>query len=190
MRCLCSLLAAGFMGFVPMSAWAIPSVSFDIPDADIQVGEIFTVDVIVDGVDLLDEVFAFGFDVGVDPAWSEVAAPLIGPAFDFDDSALFPNTDVAGSVDFLNVGPAGDGILLATLSFRSSTAGMFGLDTVSDLLDPNEGLFTLIDTYDLTHSERVSVNAAVSGAPEPATLALVGLGVVGIRYGRRRRMEA
>ncbi len=186
---LWGVLLAGLFGLVPVGAWAIPSVGFDITDTDIRVGETFTVDVVVDGVDLLDEVIAFGFEVDFDSAWSQAASPVIGPAFDFDDSALFPNTDVAASVDFLNMGPSGDGILLATLSFVSGAAGVFDLGTVSDLLDLNEGLLTFLDTYDLTHSEEVTVNTAVNGVPEPATLALLGGGIAGIGYRRWRKIK-
>ena len=186
---LWGVLAAGLLGLVPVGASAVPMVSFDITDTDIWVGETFTVDVIVDGVDLSDEVIAFGFDLDVSAPLSEAALPVVGSGF-MDDSALFPDTDVAGSIDpFAGPGPSGDDILLATLSFVSSAAGMFDVGIVSDLSDFNEGLFTLADTYDLTESTQVTVNRAINGAPEPETVALLGLGIAGMVYGRHRRIK-
>ena len=126
-----------------------------------------------------------GFDVGIDAAWSEAAVPVVGADF-MDVSASFPNTAAAGLVPFSGPGPNGNGILLATLSFASSAAGLFDLAILSDLSDPNEGLFTLLGTQDLTYSEPVTVNAPASGAPEPTTLALMGIGAAGIWYKRRR----
>jgi hypothetical protein len=184
-RQLARVLAAGLIGLVPVSTSAVPVVSFDVADTDIRIGERFTVEVVVDGVDLFDEVIAFGFDIDFDPSWTEAAAPVLGMDF-MDDSALFPGTDVAGSV-FPSPGPNGDGIKLATLSFVSGAAGVFDLGIVSHLLDPNEGLFTLFDTYDITYTARITVNEASGHVPEPATAALFGLGIAGVVYGRRRR---
>lgn len=163
---------------LPFGVGAIPTVELSIGDSDIGVDESFDMDVFVDGVDLLDEVFAFGFDLDLPASWSLTGAQ-IGPAFDYDDSTLFPGTFVAGSVDFLNTGPNGDDILLATLTFTGSVAGTFNLGITSDLLDPNEGLFTIIGTYDLTQDAQVVINPRGS-APLPGSAWLLAAGIAAL----------
>jgi hypothetical protein len=85
-------------------------------------------------------------------------------------------------------GPNGDGIWLATLPFVGSATGLFDLGSSLDLLYPNEGLFTFnsVAPYDLTHSMQITISAAVGGAPEPATLVLLGFSIAGIGYQRRK----
>jgi len=178
----CIKAAIWAIGFFLLStqvmAASIPVVSFGISDNDIQINETFSVDVLVSGVDPLsfDEVIAFGFDLNLDPTWSLTAPITIGPAFDFNDSALFLDTDVAGSVDFLNFGPSGDNILLANLQLSASSAGLFDFGIISDLFDFNEGiyLFSSFDAFDLTHTEQLTINAtASSSVPEPSTFWLL-----------------
>lgn len=153
---------------------AAPIVSFGISDNDIQINEAFTVDVLVSGVEPFDEVIAFGFDLILDPSWA-LGSVIIGPDFDYDDSVLFPDTDVAGSVDPFNFGPSGDNIVLASLQLSASSAGNFNLGIVSDLFDFNEGLylFSSFDAFDLTHTEQVTINdSSPAPVPAPGTLLL------------------
>lgn len=188
------MLLWGVLVFAPTIVWGASSVRFVVADSDIRVGETFTVDVVVDGVVAPDEVFAFGFDIVPPAAFTEVAPPAVSAPFT-DDSALFPATDVAGSV--FPTGPNGDGIVLATLSFSCASAGVFGLSVVSDLLDPNEGLFTLFDRVDLDYAGDVTINANVPEEPPPVEpvpavsawgLMLLGLLLPGLAvFARRRR---
>ena len=170
------LWAIGFSLFSANGTAA--SVSFGINDYDVQINEAFTVDVLVSGIDPLDEVIAFGFDLIFDPSWS-LDSVTIGPDFDFDDSALFANTAIAGSIDPLNSGPNGDNIVLASIQLTPSKAGDFNLEIISDLSDFNEGLylFSSFDAFDLSHNEQIAINST-SPVPIPGGLFLFCSGIV------------
>jgi hypothetical protein len=163
-------------------------VRLELSTSAIAVGTSFDMDVFVDDVydafGMEDEIFAFGFDLDYDDTAFLSTGVTVADPF-VDDSALFPDTDVAGSffsLDPLEPGPGGDNILLATLGFTALQAGDYSLGIVSDLLDLNEGLFvwSQFDPYDLTSSTGVTVAAA--SVPEPGTvmLMLVGLGGLGL----------
>jgi hypothetical protein len=201
-----SILAFCIVSFSTI-AYAIPTVSLELSTADISVGDSFEVNVIVDGVTdtdpfdpsvWLDEVLAFGFDVDYTASEFTYNGATVGFNF-FDDSLLlWPNTDVAGSAF---PGVSGDGILLARLNFTSLSEGSFSLGIVSDLLDPNEGLTTFLywDGYDsldplsglgpkidLTSSINIDVASAAAPVPEPGTIFLVGIGIVGFAGFRKK----
>jgi len=181
-----SLLIAviGFVSFAT-AAQAIPVVSLELSTSSICVGNTFDLNVIADGVNIdpffgfPDEVLSFGFDIDYNPAEFSYNGATVRPDFN-DDSALFPNTDVAGSVAFPGPGPSGDNILLASLSFTSLVAGDFSLGIVSDISDANEGLTTWVYYYDpvLGPGQIDMTNSIdVSPVPEPATILLLGAGL-------------
>ena len=157
----------------------IPHLKLEKVDSEILVGEAFDIDVMAVGVAALDEVLAFGFDV-IHSSSFKLNQATVGTGFN-DDSAMFPNTDVAGSA-FPGI-PGGNDILLATLNFTPSLAGVFSLVIYSDLADPNEGLFTFdFPQVDITTCDTVNVNAV----PIPTTIMLLGTGLAGLILVRRR----
>jgi hypothetical protein len=168
-----SLVLSSFSAF----ASPIPSLKLDIFDSEILTGEPFDIDVVAVGVPDMDEVLAFGFDV-IHSSSFRLNKATVGTGFN-DDSAMFPNTDVAGSA-FPGVS-GGNDVLLATLNFSPSLLGTFSLVIYSDLADPNEGLFTFdFPQVDITTRDTVSV------VPIPATFLLLGSGLAGLIMFRRR----
>lgn len=175
------------LNLLPLSSAHALLIDLKMPRSEIalDVYHIFNVDVIAkdvfSGLDPLEEVLAFGFDIFISDTsivnlWGvEVAAP-------FDDkSGLLPNTDVAGSV-FPGIAndSTNDTILLATLRFLVLSKGEVSLGITSDLTDINEGLiFSLDGSKDISSSIVVSI-------PEPNALLLIGIGLAGLGYTRRR----
>ena len=160
-------------------AHATPIVALEASSSDIFVAESFQVRVIANGI--IDDPFlggdliAFGFDHDYEPLeFSHIGTVVESPFF--DDSGLFPSTDVAGSV-FAGVG--GDDILLATMSFTAQSEGNHTIGILSDIFDLNEGLITFIDgQIDITTD--INIHVAAAPIPEPGTIFLLGLGFLGI----------
>jgi len=183
----CLIIAAASM--LASSAVQAISVQLDVVPS-IAVGETFNVDVIVNdvfvGKDGFEEALAFGFDVTIsDSSIVSLIGVSVASPFD-DDSAFFPNTDVAGSV-FPGIANDGlnDSLLLATLTFQALLPGNLSLGIVSDLLDLNEGLIYFLDApVDITATTSLTV------VPLPAPVWLFGSGLLGlVGIARRKKTE-
>lgn len=186
----------GLLGLLctPLSSAHAVMVELALSSPTITEGQTFTLDVIAHDVfagrDPDDLVLAFGFDVAANPPLvSFTSATVAFPPFD-DDSAMFADTDVAGSA-FPAIPNNGmfDTLLLATLRFTALNAGSLTLGIVSDLLDPNEGLiYALPNPADLTTSLHVTiVPRGPTAIPEPSTVALLGSGLLSLLVFRWRR---
>ena len=152
------------------------------PTSDIFVGDMFDVAVIANDVESMNELLAFGFDLNYGMTAFAFNGATMGSLF-FDDSFQFPATDVAGSTF---PGLSGNDILLASLSFTALTTGTFDLGIASNSSDLNEGLTTLLGPkIDITQSLDIEVSAAP--VPEPSTFLLLGSGLAGLAFYRRKR---
>jgi len=182
---------AGILSFIVVIAMtpcahATLTTRLDVSTNTLFAGDLFDISVYID--DITDEVIAFGFNVTFAASEFQYNNATVASTF-FDDSTHFPSTDVAGHV-FPGPGPTGDNILLAQLNFTSLIPGNFTLGIVSDLADPNEGLFQFSSaTADLTKNVFIHVNDPGSSAPvpEPSTVILLAMGIgTLIGTGRRR----
>lgn len=153
--------------------YAAPVIVLEILDSEIMVGEIFGINVTLEGLDSNDELLAFGFDVE-NPFELKFIDANVGPDF-MDDSYRFPNTDVAGSA--FPALPGGRDIILATLNLSASSAGTYLLYLNSYIEDPNEGLFTLLDPQQIELSAVIEFAAV----PVPGTLLLLSFGLLLVR---------
>ena len=106
--------------FTMVKAHAV-SVSLDVLDDYIMVGETFDVGVWVDGEGIGEVLLAFGFDVDSPETYFSYIGYTIGSDFLWDSSVGPYNVAGAGMV-------SDDDVLLATLSF---SADSFGSDTMS-----------------------------------------------------------
>jgi hypothetical protein len=181
-KTLASLLAGALALLAPAAHALI--VTLTPSSTTVAPGGGFTVEVVAsqvfDGLDPAAEVLAFGFDVAVsDPARAVFTGASVGTGFD-DDSAVLPETDVAGSA---LPGLTADPIVLATLSFQAGLPGVVQLGIVSTPADSNEGL-----TYFLAEPRALAGSVTVTVVPEPSTSLLLGAGAaILIGFGTRRR---
>ncbi|GAB5451357.1 MAG: hypothetical protein Hals2KO_16850 [Halioglobus sp.] len=161
-------------------AQAAPIINLVPSSTVLGFNQSFTVDVLVSGVEALDPLLAFGFDVNAESGLSFTGATVAAPFF--DDSAFFPTTDVAGSV-FPAV--SGDDILLGSLQLSTgSTEGMWAvaIGTSAGDLGVSEGLFTLLGTTDIAGRVAVEVKRGMQLGPAPGTLLLDLAGLLGVRF--------
>jgi hypothetical protein len=135
-----------------------------------------------------DGVLTFGFDVSVsDPSILSFLGDTSGPLFDLVTSA--PGTDVfaAASGFFIGSGVS-EPLLLATLHFTTTGTGPATIVISSDLTNDFQGLQFIDDPIQESIAGNVSVSAvAPTAVPEPATLVLSAIGLIGVVSRRVRR---
>ncbi len=194
---LCLLLSAGILLCMVTGAQAL-TIGLELQGSTIVTGQTFDVDVMVDGVpsdpfydDLTgtfmpDGILGFGFDVISDLGITLNDAVVNTQDF-WDDSALFPDTDVAGSAD-PDSPVSGDGIRLATLTFLAESAGDFSLGILSDLTNMNQGLFIASEDTPYDMDTDMDIHVSLASVPEPSTGFLLGTAILGLAaMGRRNR---
>ena len=166
-------------------AMAIPTASLNLVGSPSAVGDLFEVEVWVDGDDIGLDLLGFGFDVSFDSIGIfDYTGYTIESGFD-DDS--FGPGNVAGSAF---PGIAEDDVLLATLSFETLALGTDTLHVLGEYDGMFAGLFyELADPpgYDIEASLTISTESAP--VPEPSTLLLIGssllcLAAMGRRFSR------
>ncbi len=170
------------------------TITFDVKDTYIEVGETFEVDIFAQEDVSKGDMWLFGFDV--DPLTTLSLFSLndynVGSIFlDEGDGSHY----VAGSILDPFEPNAGDNLHLATLSF--SAGGIDGTQTLSAFGDPLDPSFdrgayyynlTTDEAFDLMISEEIDITIHKATVPEPTTLLLFGMGILGLsRIGRSKR---
>lgn len=179
--------------------YAIPIIAIDTDplttglqsSLDITIGDIFTVDVLVMGIDTLNPLGAFQFDIAYDPsvfeALSVTSANSLAPPF-FSQHTLTPEVRLADTSISFNTGSNSE--LFPYGDFRLASVTFGGIGLGNSILALNDT--TLTDSF--LFSESISHNTMdadvrVAPVPEPATILLLTTGMLGISIIGRKKIR-
>ncbi|MCF7979559.1 MAG: PEP-CTERM sorting domain-containing protein [Chromatiaceae bacterium] len=184
------LIVALFAGSAILPANAALILSVSPASQTVSLGDQVLIDVLFSGLeDGLDEIVS-GYDLTLSFDDS-ILAYSSGSYFDLVDFSPIPDFSINGEIswnsssfldDAVLQGQQGDSVTLASLTFNTLSAGTspfnFSFDDVTGLD------FTTL-SYSIENGS-ATVGASVGSVPEPATLVLVGLGILAMTAARRR----
>ena len=131
-----------------------------------------------------DFLLGYGFDVTFDPTILAYLGETPGPLFDDLSNSPGIGADVAGVATAILLGPGdfAEPLNLAVLHFGITGLGPTSISITGDPANPDQGLIYL------SASDAIDTSVSLTATPEPATVALVGLGLLGVVIKRKRNL--